>query len=666
MEPPIPSGTVLQNRYLLISVLGQGGFGRTYLAEDQGRFNEACALKELIPPQAGEFALEKSKELFQREASTLYQIKHPQVPQFRATFAQDGRLFLVQDYVEGKTYRELLNERKAQTVIQPSSASLGSPGQSNAGVFSESEVRQLLLQLLPVLEHIHSKGIIHRDITPDNIILRSTDGIPVLIDFGVVKELATRILATNASAPLTTVGKVGYAPSEQIQTGRAYPSSDLYSLAVTAIVLLTGKEPQALYDDHLQNWNWRRWVNVSEDFANILNRMLNYRPGDRYQSAQEVMQVLQSGPSTPPLPIPGPPPQRADSNVSQVATMAVGRPPEPNSPPQSPPPQSPGRGDRVIPDPSSGSMLDNPWAVVGLGAALALLAGLGSWALVSTLNKQNQNAQVSPSPTDTVPETPEPTATETLSPTPTPTVTPTVTPSPVTSPTPRPTPSPKPTAYSQRLTLSPGQAVSRSGTLTSSSTVTYIIPADQGQRLRASLASEGVLMSILGPDENPVNNQANRVTQWQGRLPFTGDYTVRLSPVKGLQRSDYRVSLSLLAPPASPSPSPSASPSPSPSPSTKPQYDTESINLTVGQPLDLLGQTSPQLIKRYVVRVPTNQVMTVNLVEGDVSLNVQYPNGQVERNASGVKFLLPGEYRVDVLAQQQTSFRLNIGVQNAQ
>jgi hypothetical protein len=86
----------------------------------------------------------------------------------------------------------------------------------------------------------------------------------------------------------------------------------------------------------------------------------------------------------------------------------------------------------------------------------------------------------------------------------------------------------------------------------------------------------------------------------------------------------------------------------------------------VGQPLDLLGQTSPQLIKRYVVRVPTNQVMTVNLVEGDVSLNVQYPNGQVERNASGVKFLLPGDYRVDVLAQQQTSFRLNIGVQNAQ
>jgi serine/threonine protein kinase len=126
MEPPIASGTILQNRYHLITVLGQGGFGRTYLAEDQGRFNEPCALKELIPPETA-YALDKSKELFQREATTLYQIKHPQVPEFRANFEQDGRLFLVQDYVEGKTYRDLLNERKTQTVIQPSNPNAPSP-----------------------------------------------------------------------------------------------------------------------------------------------------------------------------------------------------------------------------------------------------------------------------------------------------------------------------------------------------------------------------------------------------------------------------------------------------------------------------------------------------------------------------------------------------------
>ena len=96
MQTAIPTGTILQNRYRVLSILGQGGFGRTYLAEDQGRFNELCALKELLPPQDNAYALEKSKELFQREAQILYQIQHPQIPQFRATFEQDQRFFLMQ------------------------------------------------------------------------------------------------------------------------------------------------------------------------------------------------------------------------------------------------------------------------------------------------------------------------------------------------------------------------------------------------------------------------------------------------------------------------------------------------------------------------------------------------------------------------------------------
>ncbi|HEY9702114.1 MAG TPA: protein kinase, partial [Allocoleopsis sp.] len=114
MQLPIPVGTILQNRYRLLNILGQGGFGRTYLAEDLGRFQERCAIKELIPDPNTTELMEKVKELFQREASTLYQIQHPQIPQFRATFEQDGRLFLVQEYVEGNTYYKLLQERKAK------------------------------------------------------------------------------------------------------------------------------------------------------------------------------------------------------------------------------------------------------------------------------------------------------------------------------------------------------------------------------------------------------------------------------------------------------------------------------------------------------------------------------------------------------------------------
>ncbi|MDX2244798.1 MAG: serine/threonine-protein kinase, partial [Leptolyngbyaceae cyanobacterium bins.302] len=306
MRPPLPVGSILQNRYRILSILGQGGFGRTYLGEDQGRFNERCALKELTPAQGGEYALDKSKELFQREAQILYQIQHPQIPQFRATFEQDQRLFLVQDYVEGQTYRQLLDQRRAQGIA-----------------FSEVEVMQLLRQLLPVLAHIHSKGIIHRDIAPDNIILRRQDSKPVLIDFGVVKELATRFQTmTTGIAQATTVGKPGYAPSEQMQTGKAYPSSDLYSLAVTAVVLLSGREPQELFDDATMTWYWQRWVTVNPGFAQVLNRMLSYRPGDRYQSVSEVVQALDMATASPPPPTPVPPvapPPPIQSTQSQPA-----------------------------------------------------------------------------------------------------------------------------------------------------------------------------------------------------------------------------------------------------------------------------------------------------------------------------------------------------------
>ena len=145
MQPPIPLQTVLQDRYRLIKILGQGGFGRTYLAEDIGRFNELVALKELIPFQSTSESLAKAKQLFQKEATVLYKIHHPQIPQFRATFEQDGRLFLVQDYIAGKTYWKLLQQR-----------------QGIGKTLTEVEIIQLLQQILPVLAHLHVRGIIHR------------------------------------------------------------------------------------------------------------------------------------------------------------------------------------------------------------------------------------------------------------------------------------------------------------------------------------------------------------------------------------------------------------------------------------------------------------------------------------------------------------------------
>jgi serine/threonine-protein kinase len=622
----------LQNRYRILNVLGQGGFGRTYLAEDQGRFNERCALKELIPAQGGAYALDKSKELFQREAQTLYQIQHPQIPQFRATFEEDQRLFLVQDYVEGQTYRTLLEQRQVQGLA-----------------FSEAEVLQLMRQLLPVLAHIHSKGIIHRDIAPDNIMLRQQDGKPVLIDFGVVKELATRFQSPNLTTQNTTVGKPGFAPSEQMQSGRAYPSSDLYSLAVTAVVLLTGREPQTLFDDTTLTWYWQRWVTVSPSFAQVLNKMLSYRPGDRFQSVAEVVQALQSPipatytqPPYQPSPVQPPPVQTAPPptpDVSHMATMAVGRSPDPL-----PVTTSPNRAAPTIPA-ARNSVWDDPLAVVAIGLGLVVLTGVGTWAVVrAVLNNQS-------------------------TPTPTPTLTTSFSPSPTTSLTPTPKPTNSPDVRNEGLDIRPDTKAVRTGTLRSNETVNYILAGGEGQQLSAVIAGEGVLMSMLGPDRQLLPGQSNRVSLWQGTLPSTGNYYIQLSPVKGLDKSDYRLDVSLRSAVA-PSPSPtSTTPPPSPSPST-PTVESHRVQFEAGQTATTVSErANPQLIHRYLVRATEGQIFKAIVRDGSVTLNITTPDGQPIQAATNVlswedQLPMSGTYQIDVIATQDTTFSLDIGVRN--
>jgi serine/threonine-protein kinase len=285
------AGSILENRYRIVRELGHGGFGRTYLAEDKNRFSESCVLKEFAPQVQGVNELRKAQELFEREAGMLYKLQHPQVPRFRELIrVRNGSresLFLVQDYVEGATYYQLFKSRKR---------------------FGEAEVIQLLFQLLPVLEYVHSQGVVHRDISPDNLILRSSDGLPVLIDFGAVKQVAANALSQYTQQPAgTSVGKDGYAPDEQMRQGKAFPCSDLYALAVTVLVLLSGKEPKDLYDSVNASWRWRKEVSVSSQLGAVLDRMLSYRPRDRYQSAREVMQALPAGnysvPASPFVPV---------------------------------------------------------------------------------------------------------------------------------------------------------------------------------------------------------------------------------------------------------------------------------------------------------------------------------------------------------------------------
>jgi serine/threonine protein kinase len=220
---------ILRNHYRPIQTLGSGGFGRTYLAEDIDKLNEHCVIKQFVPSVQGSWAIQKAKELFDQEAKQLQQLGgHSQIPALLGYFEADDRLYLVQEYVAGQTLLKELTEN---------------------GVFSEAKIRELLLELLRILEFVHQYNVIHRDIKPENIMHRpltastapnaGKGGQLVLIDFGVAKQLT----ATAMGKPGTTIGSFGYVPIEQMQGGEAYRASDLYSLGATCFHLLSGIHP---------------------------------------------------------------------------------------------------------------------------------------------------------------------------------------------------------------------------------------------------------------------------------------------------------------------------------------------------------------------------------------------------------------------------------------
>ena len=206
---------------------------------------------------------------------------HSQIPRLISYFEQGTRLYLVQEFIKGQTLLEEVRQ----------------------GAFNEGQILQVLNDLLPVLKFIHESNVIHRDIKPDNIIRRQTDGKLVLIDFGGAKQVTQTSLAKAGTGIFTP----GYAPTEQM-AGRPCHGSDLYSLGATCVRLLTGCLPVSdvsgefddrLYDAHEARWLWREYlqkkgVNVSSKLGEVLDKLLAHLPKDRYQSAEEVLQVLNS------------------------------------------------------------------------------------------------------------------------------------------------------------------------------------------------------------------------------------------------------------------------------------------------------------------------------------------------------------------------------------
>lgn len=321
MHPIHSLGMLINNRYQIQKLLGRGGFGQTYLAFDTQCFDHPCVLKEFAPASRADYAVQKARQLFEREARILYEIDHAQIPKFLAWFVDRGRLFLVQEYVAGKTYAQLLRQRQQQ-----------------GRTFSETEVIYWMLDLLPVFQYLHQRQIVHRDVSPDNIILPDRSGAkPVLIDFGLVKQTLNQIYSQihegNRSRVETAsfVGKFGYAPPEQIRMGQCSPSSDLYALGVTALVLLTGQEPRLLMDQESLEWHWQNYVNVSDRLAQVLEKMVQDKPKARFQSVEEVVIALRPivAPSVNPVSMPPSLPTSPASKAALTAASSVSRPTAP-------------------------------------------------------------------------------------------------------------------------------------------------------------------------------------------------------------------------------------------------------------------------------------------------------------------------------------------------
>jgi len=270
--------TTIANRYQIVETLSEGGFGETWLAEDTHLpSRRRCVIKRLKPLNEEPQTYEIVANRFQREATILEDLGewHNQIPRLYAYFESKGQFYLVQEWVQGQTLTQQVEKQ---------------------GPHSESAVRALLVALLPVLDYIHSKQLVHRDLKPDNIILRTRDGLPTLIDFGAVKEtMGAELTVSGSSTRSVMMGTPGYMPAEQA-AGRPVYASDLYALGLTAIYALTGQPPEALaVDPSTGAIQWQEQVpQVSPTLASVLNTATQLNTQQRYGSAQAMLTALNS------------------------------------------------------------------------------------------------------------------------------------------------------------------------------------------------------------------------------------------------------------------------------------------------------------------------------------------------------------------------------------
>jgi len=281
MKTPLPGGTVLRSRYKIIDLIGQGGMGAVYRAEDMRLQGRQCALKEIVP-ELGTMSetLAQTREQFYREASVLARLDHPTLPKVSDYFSHDGREYLAMDYVPGPDLREILNDARRQ-----------------GRFLTEKTVLGWARQLCDALEYLHSQTppVLHRDIKPSNLKL-TPRGQLKLVDFGLVK-----LLLPDDTRTVTVVqgrGTVQYTPLEQYggDTGHTDGRADIYSLGATLYHLLTGKQPADAKERFLTPGSLvpPRSINpdISPQTERALLRAMAMHPDQRPSSVAEYQTLL--------------------------------------------------------------------------------------------------------------------------------------------------------------------------------------------------------------------------------------------------------------------------------------------------------------------------------------------------------------------------------------
>ncbi|WP_414588008.1 protein kinase domain-containing protein [Scytonema sp. PCC 10023] len=275
-------GKILQGRYQVVQTLGAGVFGETYVAVDiENPENPKCVVKQLKVTSFQPSYLQTLRLRFLTETETLKHLgHHEQIPELLSCFEEHERFYLVQEFVEGH----------ALTAELPIDPNLGY-------VWSESEVIQFLQDVLSILDFVHSEGVIHCDVKPENLIRRAYNGKLVLIDFGSIQPIDFEIVDVLVPLDQIPVTSLGYIPPEQF-VGQTQPNSDIYALGMIAIQALTGLTPLQLKVDPQTNEIMWRFQNtpVSDYLAAVISQMIRYDYKERFKSAGEVLRSLEQMP----------------------------------------------------------------------------------------------------------------------------------------------------------------------------------------------------------------------------------------------------------------------------------------------------------------------------------------------------------------------------------